>query len=347
MSQLSFPDADEPQRGRLDPQSEAFLEQYVLRYQRDRSVDTVRGERSQLRTVAREAQRNGSNGGLGQILSDPAVLARVLTSPAKPLSASTAFIRLGAINAALLLRFGDQEGQRRIDALDASLPKRTGTDWWESGVVLAGHPSRRRAQSPTIEPADLAVIVARAGDGKRHIRVVRDRALVATHCFSGLRTGEIRTLRWDQLVWEPGAESYAVRLPRQGVQVKLPIFGPAAALLARWRLLTTAQTYVFSNPSGEPFTRRQVRRIVQSACQSAGFGNADSATLTSAAAAYLSSFGVRDHEIAMALGIRDMRTVNRLLRPHQRLQAQRSVRDGSPARLAGDTSITSLDTMLG
>ena len=46
-------------------------------------------------------------------------------------------------------------------------------------------------------------------------------------------------------------------------------------------------------------------------------------TLRSAAAAYLSDAGLRDHDVAVALGIADMRTLNRLLRPHQRLQAQR------------------------
>ena len=50
--------------------------------------------------------------------------------------------------------------------------------------------------------------------------------------------------------------------------------------------------------------------------------------LLSASAAYLSAAGLRDHEVAIALGIADMRTINRLLKPHQKLAVQRSASDG-------------------
>ena len=43
----------------------------------------------------------------------------------------------------------------------------------------------------------------------------------------------------------------------------------------------------------------------------------------SASAAYLSAAGLRDHDVAFALGIADMRTINRLLKPHRKLAAQR------------------------
>ncbi len=81
--------------------------------------------------------------------------------------------------------------------------------------------------------------------------------------------------------------------------------------------------YAFANSRGETLTDRQVRRIVLAACSAAGFPHAARSTLMSASAAYLSAAGLRDHDVAFALGIADMRTINRLLKPHRKLAAQR------------------------
>ena len=225
-----------PKRGRLDADSEAFLARYREHYSRDRSDGTVRGEVSQLRTVAREAEPRGRGDTLPAVLADISTLAEVLTSPAKRPSATTALIRLGAINASLLLLFGSDEGRRRIEELDEALPKRGWSDWYQSGVMLAGDRSRRRAQSPTIEPSDLMRIVDAAGAGKRDSRSLRDRLLVAVHCYSGLDAGELRSLRCSDLQWEPEGEAWSVAVTRGGKRTRLAIFGPAASLMIRRRL---------------------------------------------------------------------------------------------------------------
>ena len=327
MSQRPLFDLDPPERpprGRLDAESEAFLVRYREQYRRDRSAGAIRGEVSQLRSVVREAGRREWGNTLSEVLARPAALAAVLTVPATRPAATTALIRLGAIHAALLLLFGEAEGRRCIDALDQVLPRRGGTDWYQSGVILAGERSRRRAQSPTIEPSDLRRIVAAAGAGTRGARALRDRLLVAVHCSSGLAAGEIRSLRWSAVRWEPAGEAWSVAVERAGSSVRLAIFSSAASLMVRHRLEAQASDeYVFHNSRGEPLTERQARRIVLAACSAAGFPHASRSTLLSAAAAYLSDAGLRDHEVAVALGIADMRTLNRLLRPHQRLQAQR------------------------
>ena len=327
MFQRTLFDLDPPERptaSRLDAESEAFLVRYREQHGRDRSGGAVRGEVSQLRSVVREAGRRGRGNTLSEVLARPAALAEVLTSPVKRPSATTALIRLGAIHAALLLMFGDDDGRRRIDDLDQMLPRRDGTDWCQSGVILAGERSRRRAQSPTIEPSDLRRIVAAAGAGPRSARARRDRLLVAVHCSSGLAAGEIRSLRWSAVRWEPAGEAWSVAVERAGSSVRLAIFGSAASLMIRHRLEAQASDeYVFHNARGEPLTERQARRIVLAACSASGFPHAARSTLRSASAAYLSDAGLRDHEVAVALGIADMRTLNRLLRPHQRLQAQR------------------------
>ena len=111
---------------------------------------------------------------------------------------------------------------------------------------------------------------------------------------------------------------------RGGKLTRLAIFGPAASLMARHRLdAELPAAAVFANSRGEPITARQARRIVLDACSAAGFPHAARSTLLSASAASLSASGLRDHEVAIVLGIGDMRTLNRLLRPHQRLRAQR------------------------
>ena len=328
MSQRALFDLDSidpvPKRGRLDADSEAFLVRYRDYYRGDRSDGALRGEVSQLRSLVREAVRQGGGSRLPEVLSNCSALAGVLTAPAKRPSAATALIRLGAINAALLFLFGEDEGRRRIDELDKALPKRAEAEWYQSGVILAGERARRRAQSPTIEPGDLLRIVEAAGARRRTALSLRDRLLVAVHCYSGLGAGEIRVLRWDDLRWESEGEAWSAAAARGTKRTRLAIFGPAASLMIRHRLEAEAfDEYAFANSRGETLTDRQVRRIVLAACSAAGFPHAARSTLMSASAAYLSAAWLRDHDVAFALGIADMRTINRLLKPHHKLAAQR------------------------
>lgn len=69
-----------PSRGRLDAESEAFLERYEDHYRGARSDGAVRGEVSQLRSVVREAARQGRGVTLLQVLGDVPALAVVLTT---------------------------------------------------------------------------------------------------------------------------------------------------------------------------------------------------------------------------------------------------------------------------
>lgn len=309
-------------RGRLDAESEALLDAYRHHYLRERSRGTVRGEVSQLRTVVREAAHRGLDRTLREVLSDTSMLVSILTSPAGQPSRSTAAIRLGAIVAALLLVYGNEEGQQRISNLDAALPKDDGADWHRTGVILAGRPERKRAQSPTIEPSDLAAITHAVAAGKQGLR---DRLLVAIHCYSGLGAGEIGALRWSEIRWESGSEVWSTPIERNGKRSRAVIFGSAASLMVRMRLeARPTDDYVFTNGRSGPISDRQVRRIVLAACASAGFPLATRTTLMSATAAYLSAEGFTDHQVAVALSIADMGTINRLLKPHQRLKAQRA-----------------------
>ena len=111
-----------------------FVRRYAARYRKDRSEGAVRGEVSQLRTVFREAARRGEGNTLREVLADPTMLAAVLTSPSKQPSGTTALIRLGAINAALLVLFGPEEGRPRHRRRERGL---------EDGGDRGGHHRRR------------------------------------------------------------------------------------------------------------------------------------------------------------------------------------------------------------
>ena len=84
-------------RGRLDAESESFLDRYREHYRGVRSDGAIRGEVSQLRSVVREAARQGRGVTLPEVLADPAGLSAVLATPAKRPSATTALIRLDAV----------------------------------------------------------------------------------------------------------------------------------------------------------------------------------------------------------------------------------------------------------
>ena len=107
MSQRTLFDLDPPDptlaRGRLDPDSEAFLSRYREHYCGERTAGAIRGETSKLRSVVREAARSGGGTTLSKVLTNTSMLARVLTAPSTRPSATTALIRLGAIHAAPLL----------------------------------------------------------------------------------------------------------------------------------------------------------------------------------------------------------------------------------------------------
>ena len=87
--------------------------------------------------------------------------------------------------------------------------------------------------------------------------------------------------------------------------------------------------YLFrsSESRDAPLTPRAVRLIVQRACARAGFQTASAADLRAAFAYSLRVRGLSDHETAAILGLRQVKTLDRLLMRHAALDAQRQVRE--------------------
>jgi integrase len=322
-------------RGPLDPASEALLIHYrQSRLDAGANPNTVAREVSQLRSLARAAEGQVA---LQALFADPLVLAQALLDPTAPISASTGRCRLIAAQR-FIHQFGARVGIENISqflaALDRLLPARTQRDWQASGTIVAGAKTRRRPQGPTLSPVDLERIVE-AVDASRGYRGRRDRALVALHCYSGLRPSELVALRRCQVVINRDSEQLWVQLCRGGRLLRLLLAGPAASPLlaicwpAIGDLTATDGYHIFRRVEhrDQPLSLRAVRKIVQHACNSAGFPLASAADLRAAFATWLRAQGLSDHETAEVLGLEQVRTLDRLVARHVALDAQRQVRE--------------------
>lgn len=343
MTQLAFPsDCLPPKRvgrvaGRLDARSEALLETFrARRLAAGAHPRSVAREVSQLRAVTRDGADAGEGDVLATVCADIGRVARVLREPREPIARSTGRARLVAVQRFLRLIGPDlgRDPDADLSALDALLPLRRSAGWHAAGVVVAGAGARRRRRGPTLDAADLGRIVAAAAVG-RH--AVRDRALVALHCFSGLRAEEIVRLRCEDLATERTANGYdgpTVRVQRNGKELRLPLPGPAAAAVAAQVAQLDRRGVAAAGPlfrpyggAGRALGYRAARAILDAACRGAGLPPMDSAELRAACAHWLRIGGLSDHEVVAVLGLARVKSLDRLLLRHRALDAQRVVRE--------------------
>jgi integrase len=321
--------------GRLDSASEALLSRYgAVRRGRGGHPRTVAREMSQLRSLAREL---GDNSPLSAVFHDAASLARLLLEPNAVVSASTGRCRLVAAQRFVRLcghRVHVVDAEQFLARLDTLLPARSLRDWRSAGTIVAGHWSRRRPLGPTLAPRDLGNIIT-AVCARSHQRECRDRALVALHCYSGVRPEEATTLRWSQVRVDVHTRQVSIQLQRRGRWVYLILADPAAKLLLALReaepegVSPRAERHVFRRRERgqELLSSRAVRQIVQRACAHAGFPLATASVLRAAFAYWLGTQGLSDHEVAAVLGLQQVRSLDRLLAGHRALDAQRRVRE--------------------
>ena len=142
-------------------------------------------------------------------------------------------------------------------------------------------------------------------------------------------------LRRCQVVIDQASEQMWVQLRREGRLLRLLLAGPAAGpVLAICSptigdLAVTSRYLIFRRVEhrDEPLSLRAVRKIVQQACERAGFSLATAADLRAAFAWWLRTRGLSDHETAAVLGLEQVRSLDRLLARHVALDAQRKVRE--------------------
>ena len=293
---------------------------------------------SQLRSVSREAGVPDAPMPLAKLVADVREIARVLSEPRTMVARSTGRARLLAIQR-FICTIGPTVGvepEETLRALDASLPAGATRAWHRTGILIAGTTGRRR-RGPSLGLLDLQRIVEMAAYDDDIFRTARDRALVALHCFSGLRPGEIAQLRWADLVADAsgsGGRTLTATVERNGVRVALPILGPAMHALVHLTYHAGGTTSGRQGPvfratekRPEPISYRAVRKIVVRACARAGLPCAEAVSLRAAFAYSLCMRGLSEHEVAAMLGIVRVRTVDALIHPHQMLSAQLRVRE--------------------
>lgn len=324
---------------RLDDDSEHLL----ATFQKSRAAEgahlrSVKREVGQLRALIREAEGAGQSVTPQVLVDDVDLLARLLREPAMMISRSTGRARLLAVQRFIRI-VGPLLGRdptADLAALDSRLPTRRPMGWHTTGALVAGTPARRRRRGPTLDAADLRRIVDAAGfeeDGPRS----RDRALVALHCFSGLRPEEIVRLRWEDLATEltvSGRYGLTATVERGGRATRLLLPGPAADAVQALVGVEGGVIVSLSGPvlcargiSGRSLSYRAARDVLQDACRRAGLPQVDSVSLRAACAYWLRSQGLSDHEVADVLGLARVRSVDRLLQQHVALDAQRTVRE--------------------
>jgi integrase len=221
-------------------------------------------------------------------------------------------------------------------ALDALLPAHRSKGWHSTGTMVAGAPGRRRRRGPTLDAADLRRMVDAAG-AVGGTNAVRDGALVALHCFSGLRPEEIVGLRWEDLTTELTAKGHyglTASVERSERRVSLILPGPAAEAIEALARTAGGTIESLAGPvfrsrgtMSQPLSYRAARDVLQNACRWAGLPLVDAASLRAACAHWLRNQGLSDHEVAAVLGLARVRSVDRLLQRHAALDAQRRVRE--------------------
>lgn len=301
---------------------------------------TVQREISQLRSICREAASISGSKPLTDVFCDVKLLAAVLSIPKVPIARSTGHSRLIAAQRFLRV-MGQALGQDpdiALAKLDVSLPARRRANWHDAGTVVAGTRNRLRQRRPVLDTQDLHRIVHAAsrqgGDRGR-----RDRALVALHCFSGLRPEEIVRLRWEQLTIRQrnGEWSASVSVTRRHRNWALPLPRPSAEPLIDLQnsigppLDSFGSTIFRSYPSStRHLSYRAARGILSESCERAGLPRVEAVDLRAAFAHWLRLQGLSDHETAAVLGLEKVRSVDRLLARHRALDAQRRVREILP-----------------
>jgi integrase len=323
--------------------TEGILDQYRgLRTAQGASRRAVQREISQLRSIVRACSSEGEPRSFAEVMVDIPSIARVLREPLAPIAASTGRTRLIAVQRFLHL-VGPALGrdpEADLAALDALLPAAPTASWHSVGTRVAGVTKPRRRRGPTLAPSDLDRIVMAASAEQSPFRALRDGALVAVHCFSGLRPEEVVALRWEDVGYhliDLGYYGLRAFVTRNEQRWPLPLPGPsgdAVKALQEWidSRGELRSGPVFSRDVGaeRALSYRAAREVLIGACIRAGLPPVSAVELRAACAFWLRAQGLTDHEVAAVLGLSRVRSVDRLLRRHAALTAQRRVREHHP-----------------
>ncbi len=286
---------------------------------------TIATEVSQLRMLARSAERIHAPWTLRDLCAHPVEAAGLIEDAAGALSVQTVRARVAAFTR--LLRMVGPEGvaRARIERLRAAFPTRPSRGWHDAGVWLPGKRSRIRLPGPTPGPGDLEAIV-RAGAELSPAHG----ATAAFSCFSGCEAATIVGLRWRDLAWhDEGTSSFWVaQAAARGRANRWHVVGSGAQVLLRWALDSTLDKDSFVFPgraAGTHITPRAFAERCRAALKAGGWPLANRAQLIGALAMWLREGGLDDHAARIVLGRRRVASVDRLTRVHAKIGAQLAV----------------------
>ena len=290
----------------------------------DKAPSTIAAEVSQLRSLARDAQKHlGME--LEELIRQPHKAAQLIELAGRACRHSTVLTRSRAIQRFAMLQLGDPEGRSWVAAFRASLPKTKSNSWHDSGLSLSGARSRARPRSPTPDPSALEAILRLAVS-----RSLVDGAIAGLACFSGLELDEICELRWSDVTWRDHSDSTLceVGVHRRGHRTSCLLVPMGARPLLCLALASGLQRddYVFpGRADGERLSKSAIRDRLRRICDGAGWPGLSRTQLTAAFVLWLREHGFDDHAVKLVLARRRVATVDRLLRSHASIAAQLSV----------------------
>ena len=296
------------------------------RYGDGAAKSTVAAEVSQLRSMARSSQDSFHMGSLKELCRDPMRAARLIEESAGAgLSRATVMTRVRAFQRLLMMELDDGQARSAIARFRAGFPNRPARGWHDSGVDFPGNQRQSLVPGPTPGPRDIERIVLAAASVNPGMG-----AVVAVVCFSALDVEMIVTLKWTDLIWRDSGLTpfWEVVRRNRGHETHYYIVGPGSSLLLRWGLASGLQrdSYVFPGRNqSTPISVRGFRYKLKAACSLAGWPGVTRSQLASALAMWLREQGLDDHSIRLTLGRRRVTSVDRLLRRHLQLEAQRRV----------------------
>lgn len=284
--------------------------------------------------LRRDLIRRGAGNSLAEMVGNPTLAGILLMEPSQPGSKSTMGTRLRAIQHLLQLDVSSDEGRRRLAALDAALPAGPSRGWHDAGIRLGGQ-HRRVIQRPTLDVAALRDILHVA-----ETESVESGALAGLLCCSALPLASICALRWGDVTWGADRMSCTVSLGRGRARRDFFIIGPAPGALIRLHVGARREGSEFVFPgrkTGAPITTRAAHERLRGWAARAGHAQVTRHGLASALAESLRAAGVDDPSTQLVLGRRQVRSVDRLLAPHLRLESQRRVQAALAAMLTPPT----------
>jgi len=312
------------------------------------AASTVRTECDYLRGMVFASISLGGPTTLEALRDDPQTVAKILRE--WPRTRGTLNTMLAAMLRLIDFTVDDvPEAERLKEQVQAGLyPRPSGNRSWNVLPRTVGGSRRVQRRRPVLSQADILKIVDAASVASPDDEtVLRDRAIVALACWSGISPYELPTLRWEQLL---GHRSTAEApwcatihdVAHHGRLVCIPVVEDAApylrdlvaaASMGRGRL----SGYMFRRSRGKehPLTYSMTRRIVRLAVQNAGLPACDDTTLKRAYATYLKQRGLNDYAIRDALGLKTMASVESHLLQHRWSAAQRVAAEHHVVKLPG------------